>query len=216
MIEVYLFVHPLCPECLASEKRILQMVKNEQRKIQFKFLPLLNLQTFQRYLSTTCNHDCNLNDRNKLFEDSYSAALDYKAMQLQGKKKGQQFLMALQEAVQHNKNYSEELVKQTVIDLHGDWEMFTTDRQSENVKESFETDQIIAKEMSVSFASSMVYFNYTCDQDYGILVEEHPTDDILADLLAMDQPETIAPLVKENTVITHQNLADTYLRLLEN
>lgn len=216
MIEVYLFIHPLCPECLASEKRILQMVKNEQRKIQFKFLPLLNLQTFQRYLSTTCNHNCNLKDRNKLFEDSYSAALDYKAMQLQGKKKGQQFVMALQEAARQNISYSQELVKQTVLDLHGDWEMFVSDRQSANVKESFETDQVIAKEMSVSYASSMVFFNYTCDQDYGILIEEHPSDETLAELLAMDQPETIAPVVKENTVITHQNLAETYLRLLEN
>lgn len=50
--------------------------------------------------------------------------------------------------------------------------MFKADRQSDFVKESFQTDQQIAREMGIEKHPSAVVYNYTCDRDFGVLVED--------------------------------------------
>ncbi|WP_314061708.1 DsbA family protein [uncultured Vagococcus sp.] len=216
MIEIYLFIHPLCSESLASEKRILQMIQTEHKKVQFKFLPLLNLQSFQQYLQDHHLEAIGIHERNRLFEASYSAALDYKAMQLQGKKKGRAFLLKLQEKICiQNASYSDSLVDGIVTKIGGDLSMFRADRSSAIVHDSFISDQETAKEMKVCKNTSAVVFNYACDRDFGVLIEEEPTSEILHELFKTNE-KTCFDTYVETGQIKPPKLNDYCLRLIEN
>ena len=99
MIEIYLFVNPLGAICLSSEKRLLNFVQTSEQKIQFRLMPLVNMQTITDVMKRYNIPKHDIDARNKLFENTYAAALDAKALQLQGKKKARKFLMQMQEEV---------------------------------------------------------------------------------------------------------------------
>ncbi len=173
MIEIYLFINPLGATCLQTEKRLLALIAEEDRKIQLRMIPFLNLHTVHSYLQSENLPSDNIKLRNELFETMYSASLDFKTIQLQGKKKGRTFLLKLQEAVgTQQKKYSQKLVDELIQTIDIDQQMFYVDRQSKLVKQCFENDQRTAHEMGIVSYSSAVVFNYSCERDYGVLVED--------------------------------------------
>lgn len=112
-----------------------------------------------------------LTSRNDLFSVNYSAVLDYKAAQLQGKKKGRDFLLNLQERILVEKQpYSEKLVLESLNTAEANIEIFDSDRPSEQVKNIFLREQRLALEMGVSERPAIVTFNYGKDEDFGVLV----------------------------------------------
>lgn len=204
MIEIYLFVNPLGGICLNVEKDILKLVETENKKIQFRFIPLVNMRTINDLIKLFEIPPHDIKQRNKLFEDVYSAALDYKAAQLQGKKKGRHLLLGLQKAVaEDNIPYSSELAEQLVSEAGGDLDMFKADRQSEFVKESFQTDQQIAREMGIVKHPSAVVYNYTCDRDFGVLVENCESMDEIKKLC--DTSEENLQFIHETFELNHYN-----------
>jgi predicted DsbA family dithiol-disulfide isomerase len=188
MIEIYLFVNPLSERCFSTEKSLLDFIKNTQHRIQFRFVPLLNLRTVAQMLEKQGISSKDIHERNKLSQLLYSAALDYKAMELQGKKKGQEFLLELQHevAIDHQ-SYSEDLVKKIAKKV-GNLEMFLEDRRSSLVAETFQADQQMAQEMNIKTHPSAVVFNYECECDFGVLVED----------CCKERIETIAALCNED------------------
>ncbi|ALS38628.1 ClpXP adapter SpxH family protein [Enterococcus rotai] len=196
MIEIYLFVNPLGGICLNVEKDILKLVETENKKIQFRFIPLVNMRTINHLIKLFEIPTHDIEQRNQLFEDVYSAALDYKAAQLQGKKKGRHLLLGLQQAVaEENIPYSSELAEKLVVEAGGDLDMFKADRQSDFVKESFQTDQQIAREMGIVKHPSAVVYNYTCDRDFGVLVE---------DCESMDEIKRLCETSEDNLQYFHE------------
>ncbi|KAF1296391.1 GTP pyrophosphokinase [Enterococcus sp. JM4C] len=172
MIEIYLFINPLGSICYHTEKQILDFVENGSKKIQFRFIPLVNLRTIGDLMKREGKSPNDIKERNRLFETIFSASLDYKAAQLQGKKKGRHFLLRLQEAVGcHGEEYSKKLVEKLVVETGGDLEMFLEDRQSEFVKEAFYSDQQIAREMDITQHPSAVVYNFSYNREFGVLVE---------------------------------------------
>lgn len=129
------------------EKDILKLVETENKKIQFRFIPLVNMRTINHLIKLFDIPSHDIEQRNQLFEDIYSAALDYKAAQLQGKKKGRHLLLGLQQAVAVNHiPYSLELAEKLVVEAGGDLDMFKADRQSDFVKESFKrTNKLLVR-----------------------------------------------------------------------
>lgn len=217
MIEIYLFIHPLCPSCLTFEKKTLDTIQTNRQKIQFKFLPFLNFQHFQNFLANERSTTISLQERNDLFRNSYDAALDYKAMLLQGKKKGRAFLFAIQEEVGiKHKTYTASLANEMVCKVKGDLAMFHADRQSDLVKESFNADQTTAREMNVSKSGSMVVFNYTSDQDYGILIEEDLPTEVFKELLVVNKPSLLDDSTDKGIIRHTQMGQHPPLKLLEN
>ncbi|EGP4885646.1 TPA: ClpXP adapter SpxH family protein [Enterococcus faecium] len=184
MIEIYLFVNPLGEYCFEMEQQLLQFIEEEygtpsKEKMQFRFLPLVNLQTIGDVMQQKGISQNNLEKRNHLFSTTYSAALDCKAAQFQGKKKGRRFLIKLQEAVGcNNIPYSRALAESIFEEIGGDLNMFKEDRQSDFVKEVFFSDQKIAREMGITKHPSAVVYNYACDRDFGVLVEVEGTSSL--------------------------------------
>ena len=81
MIEIYLFVNPLGEYCFKMEQQLLQFIEEEygtpsKEKMQFRFLPLVNLQTIGDVMQQKGISQNNLEKRNHLFSTTYSAALD--------------------------------------------------------------------------------------------------------------------------------------------
>lgn len=60
--------------------------------------------------------------------------------------------------------------------------MYRKDRQSDFVKESFQTDQKVAREMGIKQHPTAVVYNYTCENDFGILVENFENMDEIKQL----------------------------------
>ncbi len=201
MIEIYLFVNPLGAICLSSEKRLLNFVQTSEQKIQFRLMPLVNMQTITDVMKRYNIPKHDIEARNKLFENTYAAALDAKALQLQGKKKARKFLMQMQEEVAcKKKEYTQELVLSLVEAVGGDLEMFEEDRRSDLVKTLFQEDQNTAREMGITTHPSAVVYNYACERDYGVLLEG---EEALADIPRLCQVD------KESYQIFH---IDGYLQ----
>ena len=195
MIEIYLFVNPLGSICLDIEREILKFAQAENKKIQIRLIPLVNLKTNDLLLRSHGIHPSDIKGRNHLFEQTYSAALDFKAAQLQGKKKGREILLNLQSMVTEQKiDYSPDLAKQLIVECSGDLEMFEKDRNSTFVKESFQIDQQIAREMGVTRHPSAVIYNYACERDYGVLIEGD---------LSIEHIEQLCQTTKENFLHFH-------------
>ncbi|MDR0921402.1 MAG: DsbA family protein [Lactobacillales bacterium] len=178
MIEIYLFVNPLGGLCFSAEKAIMEMANGQNKRFHFRFIPIVNMKSVNACLTRLGISHSDLEKRNHFFETSYSAALDLKAMQLQGRKKGREFLFAIQKAVTVDKQeYSKNLVLEIVRTIGADIEMFIEDRQSELVKKSFASDQQIGHEMGVVTLPSAVVFNFYGDED-GMIIEEDIPENI--------------------------------------
>lgn len=173
MIEIYLFINPLGKLCLDMEEQLLALVEHENKKIQLRFIPLMNLKTVTDFINRKGIEASDIKERNRWTSMIYSATLDFKAAQLQGKRRGRQFLLSLQRAIHcDGKHYSRELARQLFAEAGGDLEMFIEDRESAFVAEAFTSDQEIAREMGIRKHPSAVVYNYACDRDFGVLIED--------------------------------------------
>jgi len=172
VLEVYLFVNPLATQCVRDEQNVLRLANDSDKQIQFQFVPLLNINVVQRALKCQGIGASDWQAQNRQSETLYRVILDYKAALFQGKKRGRNFLIALQSAMlKAGQRYSEELVKTVATDCKIDLDMFMEDRDSELAKQAFHADQRLASEMNITEASSAVVFD--CDRcDYGILLEK--------------------------------------------
>ncbi|MFB9769454.1 DsbA family protein [Lactiplantibacillus modestisalitolerans] len=171
MLEVYLFVNPLATQCVRDEQNVLRLANDSDKQIQFQFVPLLNINVVSRALKCQGIQASNWQAQNKQSQTLYRVILDYKAALFQGKKRGRNFLIALQAAMlKAQQRYSEALVKQVAQDCQIDLDMFMEDRDSQLAKQAFQADQRLASEMNITEASSAVVFD--CDRyDYGVLLE---------------------------------------------
>ncbi|MDN7022109.1 DsbA family protein [Lactiplantibacillus plantarum] len=182
MLEVYLFVNPLANQCVRDEQNVLRLANDSDKQIQFQFVPLLNINVIQRALKCQGIKASDWHAQNQQSQTLYRVILDYKAALFQGKKRGRNFLIALQSAMlKAGQHYSEELVKTVATNCQIDLDMFMEDRDSDLAKQAFHADQRLASEMNITEASSAVVFD--CDQyDYGVLLE-HFNYTILFDLV---------------------------------
>ncbi|MBO0410005.1 DsbA family protein [Enterococcus hulanensis] len=172
MIEIYLFVNPIGQKCLSIERRIIDLIKEYDMKIQLRLVPIMNLKTVSEFMQRIGASEKDIELRTELSQEIHSAALDVKAAHLQGKKRGRDFLVELQETVGEQKQpYSKKLAIQLFTKVGGDLEMFLEDRQSAFVQEAFLTDQQIAHEMEITSHPSAVIYNYGSDCDAGIRIE---------------------------------------------
>ncbi|MEG0255954.1 MAG: DsbA family protein [Vagococcus sp.] len=187
MIEIYLFINPLDKSSLQSEKKYLDLISKETNKIHFRMIPILNPRVIQNYLLTHQLPTSDLEYRNQLFNTIYSACLDLKAVQLQGKQLGRKFLFELQKRVGSDYNrYSNELVVDILHDLKINVDLFKADRESKLIIDFFKIDQQIGHEMGIESFTDAVIFNYNCDRDFGVLVEDNTPHDIIQDLFKTD------------------------------
>lgn len=87
MVEIYLFVNPLGGVCLEIEKEIIQLSVNDKKKIQLRFIPLLNMKTINEFLSRQHIPINDIKRRNRIFEDYTQPLLTIKQHSYKAEKK---------------------------------------------------------------------------------------------------------------------------------
>ncbi|XIF19641.1 MAG: hypothetical protein AJITA_00304 [Acetilactobacillus jinshanensis] len=161
MLEAYLFVDPLCKKCIRSEIIIKRLAQNLNTHFLYQFIPMLNIKILNNVEAPQI-----VKNQHQLY---YQMVMDYKAALFQGKKRGQNFFIMLQEELLNDKaNYNNRLVLATAENSKLDLDMFKEDRRSQLAKKSFKSDQRLVHEMKITKPSSAVIFNWAlCN--YGIL-----------------------------------------------
>ena len=168
--------------CLEIEKEIIQLSVNDKKKIQLRFIPLLNMKTINEFLSRQHIPINDIKRRNRILKIYTQPLLTIKQHSYKAEK-GRQLLIGLQKAVaEDGLAYSPELSEELLLAAGGDIDMYRKDRQSDFVKESFQTDQKVAREMGIKQHPTAVVYNYTCENDFGILVENFENMDEIKQL----------------------------------
>ncbi|GAA2902144.1 DsbA family protein [Enterococcus pseudoavium] len=214
MIEIYLFVNPIGKKCLSIERRIIDLIDKYDMKIQLRLVPIMNLTTVSEFMQRIGASDKDLQLRTELSQEIHSTALDVKAAQLQGKKRGRDFLVELQQAIgEQQQPYSKKMAIQLIKKVGGDLEMFLEDRHSTFVKEAFLTDQQIANEMEITSHPSAVIYNYGEGCDAGIRIEGCDTIHQILDtyntkesLIAFLESQTKNAAARQPEIDTHLSL----------
>lgn len=174
MLETYLFISPWGDECFHCEKETIRYFKNANEKVDFKVIPVLNMQIIQRYIHRQKEHGFDVvADYNTLFEEMYQTVLDYKAACYQGRQKGRKFLVNIQEAIiNEHQTYSKQLGTDIAKEVGIDLECFEHDRRSNLAQKEFKLDQQLSQKMSVDTVPASVIFNLK-DEECGVLIDHY-------------------------------------------
>lgn len=176
IIELYMFVNPLGTRCLKAEEHALKLIETHKGKFHFRVIAFHNLKTVANYMKAL---NIDASKQPEVSQNLYEACLAFKAAELQGKKNGRNFLISLQrDVVVKKKTFCHDLLIDIAEKVGIDVDMFLTDIHSDLVRKAFESDQEIAREMSVERNPSAVFFD-TAYANYGILIDDCLTPDIL-------------------------------------
>ncbi|QKS71760.1 DsbA family protein [Paenalkalicoccus suaedae] len=186
LVEVYVFIDPLCPECWALEPTL--------KKLQIEYANFISIKTFlgneMRALNTPCGsqYESIVKEMAKSFNETacrtgmpcdgdvwhenalttpYTAIMAIKAAELQGKAIGSKYLRRVREALfVHKENIaSEDVLIRCASRVNGmDVEEFTKDLQSETACTALKSDIQTAKEMDVDSLPTMVFFSEDVDE----------------------------------------------------
>ncbi|MFL2117462.1 DsbA family protein [Marinilactibacillus psychrotolerans] len=171
VIELFLFINPLGTNSFDAEETVEAFSKEREEKVKISFIPLLNFNSVKKQLISEKNGLTSIENRNKMYTDSFNASLAFAAASMQGKKKARKFLMTLQKnIIENNNTFSKSLVLKSAQAAKLDIEMFEEDFNSDLVKTAFTKDQKLAQEMSVQDTLACVLFTGTGEK-YGYRVD---------------------------------------------
>ena len=166
MLDMYLFINPLGSTCYHTEQNILKLGDSLNEKINFNFVHLMNFKTINDVM---CRMNIPLNNvdiRNRLSENIYHSSIDFKAASFQGKKKGRNFLLNVQQLVVNDqKDYNFETIKLAAQKSGLDWDIFEQDRHSKLAIEAFKQDQELATEMNVTEHPTIVVYDCSANNN---------------------------------------------------
>lgn len=233
-LEIYTFVDPLCPECWALEPILKKLLIEYGKYFSLRHilsgkLSTLNLggkkqyETIADLWEKTASRTGMSCDGNLWFENPisspYLASIAVKAAELQGKKKGIQFLRKLQEVVFLEKQNvsSVDVLKFCAQSVGLDMDEFLADLHSESAAKAFQCDLKITTEMDVQEIPTLVFFNSNIEEEGLKVTGLYPYDvyvKIIEEMLPT-KPEASSPppleefLKKYKTVATKE-VAEVY------
>ncbi|MEC6749078.1 DsbA family protein [Marinilactibacillus sp. XAAS-LB27] len=179
VIEIFLFVNPLGVKSYEAEEVIETFSKERDEKVKIRFVPLLNFKSVKKQLLDEKYNSTSVENRNRLYTDSFNASLAFAAASMQGKKKARTFLMNLQESILNSNGF---LTKSMMLDCAEsaklDTDMFEEDLESDLAKAAFTKDQKLAEEMAVKDTPACVLFNGS-DVECGYRIETAITSNLL-------------------------------------
>lgn len=166
MLDMYLFINPLGSTCYHTEQNILKLGDSLNEKINFNFVPLMNFKTINDVMYRMNIPLNNVDIRNRLSENIYHSSIDFKAASFQGKKKGRNFLLNVQQLVVNDqKDYNFETIKLAAQNSGLDWDIFEQDRHSKLAIEAFKQDQELATEMNVTEHPTIVVYDCSANNN---------------------------------------------------
>jgi predicted DsbA family dithiol-disulfide isomerase len=216
-LEIYSFVDPICPECWALEPTIKKLFIEYGKYFSLRHvisgkLTRLNLGQKKNYESiadlwektasrTGMSCDGNLWLENPI-SSPYLASVAVKAAELQGRKKGIQFLRKLQEVMflekQNISNFN--VLKECAYGVGLDIQEFLTDIHSDSASKAFQCDLKITSEMDVQEIPTLVFFNANVEEEGLKVTGLYPYEvyvQIIEEMLPMKPEPTSPPPLEE-------------------
>ncbi|SDQ46077.1 DsbA family protein [Carnobacterium viridans] len=141
-IEIFLFINPISKASLKMEEEVLKFVNAYEENTQITIYPYHNTQTLYRYMKKN-DLSTEMAVWNKLYNESFHLSLAFIAATIQGKKKGREFLLAIQrKMIIQKRALSKELLIESAEQVDLDMEMFLFDFHSPFVQHLFDLDQV--------------------------------------------------------------------------
>lgn len=168
MWEIFIFVNPMGNRCLKTEKCIIDFAKQNNITAHFQFIALGNINVVNRFMRRNNMDPCDLKLRNKITKNIYDATLYCKAANFQGKRKGRQFIMTLQNSINiDHKEYSVKLLKEIAAKTKIDWNTLSTDMKDPFTTDQCKDDQRKANEIGINTTPATVIYDYDtpCSQN---------------------------------------------------
>jgi predicted DsbA family dithiol-disulfide isomerase len=211
-LEIYTFVDPLCPECWALEPIMKKLHIEYGKYFSIRYvlsgkLTTLNLGRKKQYNSIaelwerTASRTGMSCDGNLWFENPisspYLASIAVKSAELQGRKKGIQFLRKLQEVLflekQNISNFDvlKTCARRTDLDMNE----FLSDIHSDSAAKALQCDLKITSEMEVQEIPTLVFFNANVEEEGLKITGFYPYEvyvQILEEMLPV-KPEPASP-----------------------
>ncbi len=234
-LEIYNFVDPLCPECWALEPVLKKLVIEYGKYFSLRHvisgkLASLNLgrkrsfENIAELWEKTASRTGMSCDGNLWFENPisspYLASVAVKAAELQGRKKGIQFLRALQEVLflekQNISSFS--VLKECAERVGLDIQEFLTDIHSESASKAFQCDLKITSEMDVQEIPTLVFFNANVEEEGLKVTGLYPYEvyvQILEEMLSM-KPEAATPPPLEDFLRLYKTVATKEVAVVYN
>lgn len=171
VFEFYLFINPLEKTCFACEQEIDKLAQIISAKIDIHVICQYSHTLVSDLMKQLNLNQNSLAQRNHLYQLVYSASLAYKAASMQGKKRGRQYLMAMQEHI-HGKleNFTNDLLLNLATETGLDVPTFLEDLQSDYAKELLQKDQRMARDMRVMNTPALIIYEHRLSEK-GILLE---------------------------------------------
>lgn len=198
LIEIFLFIDPLGHQCFKARNTISHFTKCCEAKISIRIVPMVNIRKIKEAVACGkyIKEGTPLERQNKLYMNTYHAALAYNAAAMQGKQKGHLLLSALQELVVYmGEHFSLDLLMDTVSKLDIDLEVFQEDFYSDFARQCFQRDQKLAAEMNIKNTPSCVIIK-TSDTEGAYRLDEKIEENILQRIIDAEPPrkETLSHL----------------------
>jgi predicted DsbA family dithiol-disulfide isomerase len=234
-LEIYSFVDPLCPECWALEPTIKKLLIEYGEYFSLRHvisgkLTRLNLGQKKQYESIaelwekTASRTGMSCDGNLWLEDPisspYLASVAVKAAELQGRKKGIQFLRKLQEVMflekQNITNFN--VLKACAQGVGLDIQEFLTDIHSDSASKAFQCDLKITSEMDVQEIPTLVFFNANVEEEGLKVTGLYPYEvyvQIIEEMLPM-KPEPASPPPLEDFLKHYKTVATKEVAVVYN
>lgn len=217
LLEIYMFVDPLCPECWALEPIIKKLQIEYGRFFSIKYilsgrLASLNISKKQNYENIadlwekTASRTGMSCDGSLWFDTPISsphlASIAIKAAELQGRKAGIRFLRKLQEGIFLEKQNisSFEVLKEIASSTGLDVDEFVLDIHSDSAGKAFQCDLKITSEMEVDEIPTLVFFNENIEEEGIKITGYYPYEvyeQILEEMLPV-KPEKSTPPTLES------------------
>ena len=226
-IEVYAFIHPLCPQSWGMEPLLKKLQLEYGKYICIKHILSGNITQQQIHqplsrVSSEAVPACSYREQYVGYRYEslpHNTSLAIKAAELQGKKRGIRFLRKLQ---QYHFLKDKDLSNMDVLiecaeAVKLDVEEFIADISSHIAEKALQSDFKVAEEMDVQEVPSLVFFNANTD-DEGIKVSGIYSYDIYKTILKEIMPSlpdpaplpTIESFIRFYHVSTSQEVATVY------
>ena len=181
-VEIFLFVNPICKASLKMEEEVLKFVDAYEENTQVTIYPYHNMQTLYRYMKEN-DFPTEIAVWNKLYNESFHLSLAFIAATIQGKKKGREFLLAIQRKMIIQKiGLSKDLLIESAELADLDLEMFLFDFHSPFVQHLFDLDQDTSSAMGATDTPSCLLVT-TGEEKKATLIERFVTAEDLYQLV---------------------------------
>ena len=170
MIELYLFLHPLDYKNAAMIDEVMASLANQDKKYKFHLVPTINFQTINHFMSSLPKEYRTIDIRNQALKACYDIALDFETLLTMSRSLAIDYFKLITLAMK-DYEYSQALRCEVFKQFHIDVRQFNHRRTLQHLNHKIQRNQQLMHQLHVTYTPSIVLYNFSCDEDIAILLD---------------------------------------------